>query len=151
MASGGRAVQMIQPPNGSFCGAPSRVTRARPAPDGAMARREMPWVVGLAARLEVRRKRPAPGTAVSTSSSRSCVARTWGSIRTTEKAASPGAGGSWAARTMTGSTTGGGAAAMVAPSGFRGVLRAPEVDDAVDGGFVADQVGDHPHLGADHS
>ncbi len=52
---GANCDQITQPPNGSFSGTPSRVTRVRPAPDGAMARRLIPWVVGLADRLEVRR------------------------------------------------------------------------------------------------
>ena len=54
-------VQITQPPNGSFCGTPSRVTSARLAPEPAMPRSETPWVVGLAPRLEVRRNSEKPG------------------------------------------------------------------------------------------
>ena len=38
--------QITQPPKGSFSGTPSSVTSVRPAPDGAMARSEMPWAPG---------------------------------------------------------------------------------------------------------
>src|SRR5450756_1331400 len=41
---------------------PSQRTRVRLAPEDPMPRSEMPWVVGLAARLEERRKRLKPGT-----------------------------------------------------------------------------------------
>lgn len=97
--------QITQPPKGSFMGTPSSVTRVRPAPDGAMARKEMPWVVGLAARLEVRRNKDTAGTALRPSSSRSARASAASSSRMTEKAASPAAGGNRAAVTTTSSMT----------------------------------------------
>ena len=66
----GTCDQITQPPNGSLTGTPSSVTRVRPAPDGAMARSEMPWVVGLADRLVVRLNKDTAGTVRSASSSR---------------------------------------------------------------------------------
>src|ERR1700712_4955389 len=69
MSSGGSADQITQPPNGSFCGTPSSVTSARPAPDGAMARSDTPCVVGLADSDESRRDSDSPGTCSSAVSS----------------------------------------------------------------------------------
>jgi hypothetical protein len=100
-ACGSSALKAIQPPNGSVRGTPSRVTSVRPAPDGAIARRLMPWVVGLEARLDVRRNSDTAGTVARASSSRLARSSTCGSSRMTEKAASPAAGGSRAAVTTT--------------------------------------------------
>ena len=99
MVSGGSPVQITQPPNGSFCGTPSSVTSARLAPEPAMPRSDTPCVVGLAPRLEVRRKSEKPGTEASASSSRSLIFSTGGSTATIEKAGSPAAGGSCAVTT----------------------------------------------------
>ncbi len=95
--------QITQPPKGSFSGTPSSVTSVRPAPDGAMARRLIPWVVGLAARLEVRRNRDTAGTVARASSSRVAVDSVSSPRRITENAASPAAGGRRAAVTITSS------------------------------------------------
>ncbi len=59
---GRNALQMTHPPNGSLTGTPSSITSARPAPEGAMLRSEMPSVVALALRLEERRNSDTPGT-----------------------------------------------------------------------------------------
>ena len=56
-----------------------------------MARSDMPWVVGLAARLVVRRNSDTAGTLRRASSSRLDRCSTSGSSRTTEKAASAAA------------------------------------------------------------
>ncbi|MNQ57276.1 hypothetical protein D3C85_714240 [compost metagenome] len=104
MLSVGVWLQITQPPNGSFNGTPSSVTSARPAPEGAMARKDIPCVVGLAARLEVRRNRDTAGTVARASSSRVDVDSISSPRRITEKAASPAAGGRRAAVTMTSST-----------------------------------------------
>ncbi len=69
MVAGGSAVQITQPPKGSFCGTPSSVTSARPAPEPATARSDSPCVVGFAPSVEVRRKSETPGTLFSASSS----------------------------------------------------------------------------------
>jgi len=61
-SSGGSELQITQPPNGSFCGTPSSVTNARPAPDGAMERSETPCTVGFADNEELRRNSESPGT-----------------------------------------------------------------------------------------
>jgi hypothetical protein len=100
-------LQITQPPKGSFSGTPSSVTSVRPAPDGAMARSEMPWVVGLAARLEVRRNRLTAGTDLKASSSRVSRDRRSSPMRTTLNAASLAAGGRRAAvTTMSGRSAG---------------------------------------------
>jgi hypothetical protein len=69
-----------------------------------MARKLIPWVVGLAERLEVRRNSETPGVLVKASSSRVVEPRSDGSSRTTEKAASPRKGGRRAALTTIGAT-----------------------------------------------
>ena len=92
--SAGRAVQITQPPNGSFTGAPSRVTSARPAPEPAMLRRETPWVVGLAESEVVRRNSDTPGALSSAWSRRGVALRIAGSMRRALNAASPPSGGS---------------------------------------------------------
>jgi len=56
MSSAGSELQITQLPNGSFCGTPSSVTSALPAPDGAIDLRLMPCVVGLAESELSRRK-----------------------------------------------------------------------------------------------
>ena len=61
--------QYTHPPNGSFSGIPSHKSRVRLAPDEEMPRSETPWVVGLATRLEERRKSENPGTSRNRSSS----------------------------------------------------------------------------------
>ena len=90
--SEGSADQITQPPNGSFTGAPSRVTRARPAPDPAMARSETPWVVGLADSDVVRRKSDTPGTVSSAWSTRGITFRISGPTCAALNAASPPSG-----------------------------------------------------------
>ncbi len=109
--SDGSEVQITQPPKGSFCGTPSRVTRARPAPDGAIERRVTPWVVGFSAALEVRRNSEMPGTCWIARSSRGSACSCCGVSRMIEKAASPGAGGRRAAVTTTAWTAAGGGVA----------------------------------------
>src|SRR5512139_4235374 len=90
----GSALQITQPPKGSFCGTPSSVTRARPAPEGAMERNETPCVVGLADRLELRRNSDSPGTCDKAMSSCGEALRAELSRRATENAALPtGSGG----------------------------------------------------------
>ena len=69
-----------------------------------MARREIPWVVGLAERLVVRLNNETAGTLASASSSRIDRSSADPSSRTTENAASPAAGGKRAAVTTTSST-----------------------------------------------
>src|SRR5690606_877284 len=131
-ASGDSWDQISQPPNGAFIGTPSRVTSARPAPDGAMARRLMPWVVGLAAALPARRNRLTAGVAVGASSSRGTRVSSSTPSRTTEKAASPSAGGRRAAVTTISSRTTGGSAWIMPrdPVGSR-ALRQGVGDDVV--------------------
>jgi hypothetical protein len=85
---------MTQPPNGSFTGAPSRVTRARPAPDPAMARSDTPWVVGLAESEVVRRNSETPGALSSAWSRRGVTLRISGPTCTALNAASPPSGAS---------------------------------------------------------
>jgi hypothetical protein len=117
--SGASCDQITQPPNGSFSGTPSRVTRVRPAPDGAMARRLIPWVVGLADRLEVRRNSETPGVWLTASSTRWVLARSRSLRWTAEKAASAAAGGRRAAVTITCSTGGGESKGMETSRGKR--------------------------------
>ncbi|MNE29257.1 hypothetical protein D3C80_1227320 [compost metagenome] len=68
-----------------------------------MARKDMPWVVGLAARLDVRRNSDTAGTVAKASSSRVAVDSVSSLRRITEKAASPADGGRRAAVTITSS------------------------------------------------
>ena len=92
--SDGSAVQITQPPKGSFTGAPSSVTSARPAPEPAMARSDTPCVVGLAPALEPRRNSDTPGAVSSAWSSRGVCFRISGPICTALNAASPPSGAS---------------------------------------------------------
>src|SRR5687767_6518385 len=118
MASAGSEDQITQPPNGSCCGTPSRVTRVRPAPEPTMPRSDTPWVVGFAPKLEVRRNVERLGTCLSATSKRLNGAICASPRRTAENAGSPRAGGSRAASIMTVSMAGGWstAAAMDAPA-----------------------------------
>src|SRR6478752_9563207 len=104
MSSYGNWVQITQPPKGSLSGIPSSITRARPAPEGAIARSETPCVVALALLLTVRRKSDNPGTCSSASSRRSDVESCSVSRVTLEKAGLPTASGSRAPVTITCST-----------------------------------------------
>src|SRR6185437_5428702 len=92
--SGGSAVQITQPPNGSLTGAPSRVTSALPAPEPAMALSDTPWVVGLAESDVVLRNSDTPGAVSSAWSMRGKAFRVSGPICTALNAASPPRGAS---------------------------------------------------------
>jgi hypothetical protein len=61
---------LIQPPNGSVCGTPSRISSARLDALPPSARRVAPCEVGLADRASERRKSWKPGTSRRISSSR---------------------------------------------------------------------------------
>lgn len=103
----GSPVHSTQPPNGSFCGTPSSSTSARLAPEPAIERTLIPWVVGFEAWLEVRLNSCTPGVAVSASSRRGAVAIASLPMVTMENALSVGDGGNRAASTTTVSTSGG--------------------------------------------
>src|SRR3954465_7432733 len=94
MTSEGKELQMIQPPKGSFCGTPSSVTRARPAPEPAMERSDTPCTEGLADRLELRRNKERPGTWRNAASSWDEICNCCSSSSVVENAALPtGSGG----------------------------------------------------------
>src|SRR6185312_905477 len=103
MSSGGSDVHTTQPPKGSFCGTPSRVTSARPAPEAPMERSETPWPVALVETLLLRRNKESPGTWPSDTSSCGAICNCCSSSSVVEKAAFPtGSGGRAVIRTVSG-------------------------------------------------
>ena len=106
--SGRRDDQMTHPPNGSFTGTPSRVTRARPAPEGAILLSEIPWIVGLAPSLPVRLNSETPGTDFRAASRRGVVESSCRLISREENTLSPASGGRRGASTTNVATSVGG-------------------------------------------